>query len=142
MCVTGALPDAGADDAGATITPVPFEVRYGNSAADDECKYDASFEIDCVSHDYPVTLTLTLSNRGTAMPADGAGATAEVYLSDTHLSPSRPVTTALGAGKYAISGVKFDQAGRWTIRFHFFETCNDTPADSPHGHVAFYVDVL
>jgi hypothetical protein len=35
----------------------------------------------------------------------------------------------------------FDQSGRWVVRFHYFETCSDVPEDSPHGHVAFYIDV-
>jgi len=35
----------------------------------------------------------------------------------------------------------FDKSGRWVVRFHFFESCSDVPDDSPHGHVAFYIDV-
>jgi hypothetical protein len=44
-------------------------------------------------------------------------------------------------GTYSVGPVRFDQAGRWFVRFHFYETCSDAPEDSPHGHVAFWVDV-
>ena len=33
------------------------------------------------------------------------------------------------------------RAGDWTVRFHFYENCNDAPEDSPHGHAAFFVHV-
>jgi len=29
----------------------------------------------------------------------------------------------------------------WTVRFHLFEECSDAPADSPHGHGAFFFTV-
>jgi hypothetical protein len=35
----------------------------------------------------------------------------------------------------------FDQAGQWTIRFHFDPNCYDLLDDSPHGHAAFHVTV-
>jgi hypothetical protein len=36
--------------------------------------------------------------------------------------------------------LRFDQPGRWVVRFHFYESCNDSEV-SPHSHVAFFVDV-
>ena len=40
-----------------------------------------------------------------------------------------------------IALITFDMPGDWTVRFHFFENCDDAPADSPHGHAAFLVYV-
>jgi len=58
------------------------------------------------------------------------------------LAPNtRPITKIISPGVYSVGPVRFDQAGRWTVRFHFFETCLDAREDSPHGHAAFYVDV-
>jgi len=37
--------------------------------------------------------------------------------------------------------ITFDAAGDWTVRYHFYEDCNDAPEDSPHGHAAFLVHV-
>jgi hypothetical protein len=36
--------------------------------------------------------------------------------------------------------VRFDASGKWTVRFHFSADCADA-VDSPHGHVAFFVNV-
>jgi hypothetical protein len=36
--------------------------------------------------------------------------------------------------------LRFDRSGRWVVRFHFYEDCNDGES-SPHGHIAFFVDV-
>jgi hypothetical protein len=139
-CQVGNAVDAGATDGGADAAPV---TRYGTSASDDDCKYDVSYGLDCAAHgSFATTLTVMLTSRSDGSPVDGANTSAEVYLSDTHITSGRMTTTALGGGKYAISGVAFDAPGLWQIRFHFFETCNDTPADSPHGHVTFYVNVL
>ena len=45
------------------------------------------------------------------------------------------------AGNSMPDPINFDAAGDWTVRFHFYETCNDAPEDSPHGHAAFFVHV-
>ena len=47
---------------------------------------------------------------------------------------------------YKVGPIRFDAAGNapghyWTVRFHLYEECNDSPEDSPHGHAAFYVSV-
>ena len=63
-------------------------------------------------------------------------------LDDIHPTPSVNVISMESAGgNYKVGPVKLDQSGRWVVRFHFYETCSDIPEDSPHGHVAFYVDV-
>ena len=37
--------------------------------------------------------------------------------------------------------VQFDAPGQWTVRFHLHDNCSDEPADSPHGHAAFFIGV-
>lgn len=123
----------------------PYEIRYNDHAADDDCKYDASFSTSCLKVNTPVTLTFKLRER--ASGDFGSGATPdspEIFLADnpSHISPSINITATEGpSGEYAIKPVLFDVPGRWVVRFHYFEECSDVPADSPHGHVAFYVDV-
>ena len=50
-------------------------------------------------------------------------------------------STEIAPGVYKVGPIKFDAAGIWTVRFHFFEECGDAREDSPHGHAAFYVKV-
>jgi len=123
----------------------PYEVRYNDHAADDDCKYDTSFSTSCLEVNKPVTLTLKLRERATGDFGKGATPDSpEIYLADNpqHISPSLGITATEGpSGQYAIKGVVFDVPGRWVVRFHYFEECSDVPADSPHGHVAYYLDV-
>jgi hypothetical protein len=123
-----------------------YVVRYGSSAADDDCKYDTSFTHDCIAQNTPVHFTVTLEKRA----EDGAPATGddpnspEIFLDadHSHISPSLGIKAPeVAPGTYTIGPVIFDAPGRWVVRFHFFEECSDLPEDSPHGHVAFYIDV-
>jgi len=109
---------------------------------DDDCKYHVTFGSTCVEKNKDVTLTLHANLRTDDSALAGADPEVEIYLSDTHLAPNtHPKTTVVSDGVYTIGPVRFDQSGRWTVRFHLFETCLDAREDSPHGHVAFYVDV-
>jgi hypothetical protein len=75
-------------------------------------------------------------------PLTGANTVIEAFLTNVHPAPPlKQTTTEVPPGTYAVSPVQFDAAGRWTVRFHFYETCDDSLPDSPHGHAAFYVDV-
>lgn len=120
-------------------------ILTGREADDDDCKYRVRFENTCVAVNEPVTFTLSLTRKFDGMP--GAGTTPafpEVFFADevTHISPSTNITAVEGpAGTYDIGPIVFDRSGRWVIRFHYFENCSDLTADSPHGHVAFYIDV-
>jgi hypothetical protein len=120
-------------------------ILFGREADDDDCKYHVRFENTCVARGEPVTFTLSLTRKFDGMPGAGTmPAYPEVFLADdpSHISPSNDITAREGpAGTYDIGPVVFDQSGRWVIRFHYFETCSDLPEDSPHGHVAFYIDV-
>jgi hypothetical protein len=136
---------AGADHEHAEGGEEPFEVRYNDHAADDDCKYDTSFSTSCLEVNKPVTLTLKLRERASGNFGKGAVPNGpEIYLADEpgHISPSLGITATEGpSGQYAIKPIIFDVSGRWVVRFHYFEECSDVPEDSPHGHVAFYVDV-
>lgn len=146
-CRTGvAEGSAGAAGAGgAANDDEEYGILFSHQGADDDCKYDASFTNTCVELNQPVTFTVKLSTRATNEPATGARPyNPDVYLADdtSHISPSREiVATEKPAGTYAIGPIVFDRSGRWVVRFHFYETCSDVPPDSPHGHIAFYIDV-
>ena len=65
----------------------------------------------------------------------------DVLLNASHpVNTSAATTTELSPGVYKVGPIKFDAAGKWTVRFHFFEGCTDTET-SPHGHAAFLVNV-
>ncbi len=140
--------DVGAPGAGGAggAADEEYVVRYGSSAADDDCKYDTSFTNDCIGQNTPVYFDLTLKKRAeNGAPATGDDPNSpEIFLDadHSHISPSLDVEAPeVSPGTYKIGPVIFDAPGRWVVRFHFFEECSDIPEDSPHGHVAFYIDV-
>lgn len=125
--------DAGAADYGATC--------YGTEADDDDCKYHVTWTSTPIRQNTDVTFTITSKNRAGGAPTTGAEPRLEIYLNDTHLAPNtKQAATETSPGVYSVGPVRFDAPGRWTVRFHFSETCNDGE-HSPHGHVAFFVDV-
>jgi len=132
-------PDAG-PDGGATTD-------YGDtmpnaSADDDDCKYHVSWTSSAVCENSGVVFTVVVTKKSDGTPMTGANTEAEVFLNLTHASPTPYVTSTEGPpGTYVTQPVKFDEAGKWTIRFHFREDCLDLTDDSPHGHAAFYVEV-
>jgi hypothetical protein len=129
------------EDAGAAASEYgePF---FGTQVADDQCKYDVALSTTPVCVNDAVTLRAVLKSRADATPVTGANARIDVFLSETHVAPNAGrSTTEDPPGTYTISPVRFDASGRWTVRWHFFENCGDEPEESPHGHVAFYVDV-
>lgn len=152
-CVTGAVEEEDHDeeheaDAGAEEHEHEEEehaTHFGREADDDECKYHVRFENTCVAVNQPVTFTLSLTRLIDGMPGAGTDPRyPEIYLADdnSHLSPSNDITaTERSPGTYEIGPVVFDQSGRWVVRFHYFDTCSEIPEDSPHSHVAFYIDV-
>lgn len=150
MCVTGGEAAEEGEEAGEGEEHEHDEdeehaVLFGREADDDDCKYHVSFENTCVALNEPVTFTLSLTRKFDGMPGAGTmPAYPEVFLADDtgHISPSNDITAQEGpAGTYEIGPIVFDRSGRWVIRFHYFENCSDLPEDSPHGHVAFYIDV-
>ena len=120
-------------------------ILFGREADDDNCKYHVRFDNTCVALNEPVTFTLQLTRLFDDQPGTGTEpAYPEIFLADdvTHISPSNDITASEGpAGTYAIGPVLFDRSGRWVVRFHYFENCSEIPEDTPHSHVAFYIDV-
>ncbi len=125
--------DAGAVDYGATC--------YGSEADDDDCKYHVKWTSTPIRQNSDVTFTITSTNKAGGAPTTGAGPRLEVYLNDTHASPNtKQGATETSPGVYAVGPVRFDAPGMWTVRMHLSEDCNDGE-NSPHGHVAFFVNV-
>jgi YtkA-like len=132
-CMSGGG-DAGALDLGPTM--------FNAEGDDDDCKYHVKFSSTPVYEHTDVTFTVTATNKGDGGPATGANIDPEVFLSSTHPAPNSNVkTTESAPGTYQVGPIQFDLAGRWTVRFHLYENCEDVLPDSPHGHAAFYVDV-
>lgn len=138
-CATGEV-DAGSGDAGVEPYPGPWG---GTSAADDDCKYDVSYKTTSICEKTDVTFTVTVKKRTDHSAVSGSGPYLEVLdprgLPGSGESDQTPTETSPGV--YDIGPIRFNQSGKWTVRFHFFETCSDTPDDSPHGHAAFFIDV-
>jgi hypothetical protein len=130
----------GASDAGAPTIDYG-DTMYNAAGDDDDCKYHVVWTSTPVRENTNVTFDVTLTKLADMTPATGAGLRAEVYLNDTHPAEPPPVAKESSGGKYALGPIKFDAPGDWTVRFHFFENCDDAPADSPHGHAAFFVRV-
>ena len=132
-------PDAG-PDGGATTD---YGAAMPNASADDDdCKYHVSWTSSAVCENSGVVFTVVATKKSDGTPLVGGNMEAEVFLNLTHASPTPYVTSTEGPpGTYVTQPVKFDQPGKWTIRFHFREDCLDLTDDSPHGHAAFYVEV-
>jgi hypothetical protein len=138
MCTVDAGMDTGGgDDFGDTM--------FNTSGNDDDCKYAVSYSITgggiCVGAD--TFFVVTLKDATTNSLVGGASAVRpEVFMtsSGAPVNTSASTTTETSTGVYKIGPIKFTSAGNYTVRFHFYEDCTDTPT-SPHGHAAFFVNV-
>jgi YtkA-like len=109
---------------------------------DDDCKYHVKFTSTDIGENKDVTFTVVVTNKADGKPTTGAKTAAELFLSDTHPGPNTDQkVTESPNGTYQVGPVRFDAPGKWTVRFHFFEDCSDLNEQSPHGHVAFFVNV-
>ncbi len=125
-------------DAGIDYGPT----MYNAEADDDDCKYHVKFTTTAVRQRTNVNFTVTPTVKETGAAATGANVLAEVYLNDTHPAPNtNQKTTEQSGGTYVVGPVQFDAPGQWTVRFHLHDNCSDEPADSPHGHAAFFIGV-
>jgi YtkA-like len=144
-CHAAANPDAGTSSGdGGAMEELP--VHFGSEADDDDCKYHASFTTTPVLANTNVTFNVTVTHLAGGAPATNADVVLESYMADNlfHVIPNngtKTTETPANSGKYVMKPIKFDQSGRWVVRFHFYETCADILEDSPHGHVAFFYDV-
>jgi len=135
----GGTGDDGGGDNGATSD---FGATlYNHEGDDDDCKYHVTWTSTEVKEGAGVTFDVTAIRRADGKPALGANVQIEVFMGN-HPTPTVDIPTKeLGGGKYQVGPVVFDTPGRWTVRFHFYETCSDAPEDSPHGHAAFFIQV-
>jgi len=134
-CQTGASGSGAAPDYGDTMK--------GTEGDDDDCKYHLSFTVPPICAAGGVTFTLTLTSMD-GKPVTGANPSIEATttdLVDIAQSSGASKEKAGSPGVYDIGPVVFGKPGKWLVRFHLFETCSDAPADSPHGHAAFFVDI-
>jgi hypothetical protein len=132
--------DAG--DAGAAVDEGYPDTHYGSEGDDDDCKYHVTWTASCIEQNKNVTFNLTVTKLADNKPLTGADPDLEVLLSDTHPAPNtvqKPKETSPGV--YTAGPIKFDAKGKWTVRFHLREECVDLTPESPHGHIAFYVNV-
>lgn len=124
---------------------------YNSDGDDDDCKYHASWTSTPVRVNEDVTVTVTTTNlisgEGLQTLADGKRplTRVEVYqpCDPNRFGPSqnnKPKFEQVSPGVYSVGPLRFDQPGRWVVRFHFYEQCLDGEG-SPHGHVAFFVEV-
>ncbi len=128
---------------GGTVTTVDYgPTLYNAEGDDDDCKYHVRFTSSSIYERQDVSFTAIATRKTDGAPAGAAKVSLEVFLSDTHPAPNSNQSTTEGpAGTYKIAPVRFDQAGRWTVRFHLYEECSELLDTSPHGHAAFYIDV-
>jgi hypothetical protein len=142
-CMTGSEPaDAAAPDPDAGAPTSDYgETLFNAEGDDDDCKYHVKWTATAIRANSSVSFDVTLTKLADMSPATGAGVRAEVFLTETHPAAPPPAATESAGGKYTVGPIKFDAAGDWTVRFHFYENCNDAPEDSPHGHAAFFVHV-
>src|SRR5579859_2290476 len=126
--------------------------NYGTSAADDDCKYDVSWTSTPVCRTGNVYFMVTVKKRAGAdggaatpdgPPLTGASVSAEVVHSDcvTIALNATQTTVEQGDGVYKVGPIVFGKSGQWSVRFHLNGCCSDELPDSPHGHVAFWVNV-
>jgi hypothetical protein len=116
----------------------------GTEGNDDDCKYHLKFSVPPICATDGVTFTLTVTSRVDGSPVTGAAPSIEAETPDlsafaTDTGSSKEVSGKPGV--YEIGPVVFGSAEKWVVRFHLFETCSDVPADSPHGHAAFFIDI-
>lgn len=149
------------DDAGANADECAYgDTLFNQAGPDDDCKYFASWTSSPICEGGPgVQFTVVVKYNGTSDPVTGAGTRIEYYVTKPgsdggapacdsttdHLGPTLGTDgyyqmTEIMPGTYQ-GKIVFDQAGAWTVRFHFNENCFDESQESPHGHIAFHVDV-
>jgi hypothetical protein len=110
---------------------------------DDDCKYHLAWTATDIYQNTDVTFTAVITTKSDKKPVPAGDVNIEAFLNDTHPAPNDSEThvTESPAGTYKIGPMRFDKPGKWTVRFHIHEDCADLTEDSPHGHVAFFVNV-
>jgi len=143
---------AGGSDCNQTHDSEYGDTLPNSQGADDDCKYHVSWTSTAIRLNQDVTFTVTTKALATGEPLESLPdehklplSRVEVYqpCEPNRLGPPQNFKAEFAEtapGVYQGGPLRFDQPGRWVVRFHFYEECNDG-AESPHGHVAFFVDV-
>ncbi len=148
--------DGGGDDGGPPQCEYGL-TNYGMEADDDDCKYHVAWSSTPICETPgAVTFTIVATVKATGMPLKGAAPVTEVIGTSpadcgagtapncddcsTLLGKNSGQTMTEGPPGTYTAPIEFQQAGPWTVRFHFFENCTDAP-NAPHGHAAFHITV-
>jgi hypothetical protein len=128
-------------DGGAPFDRSIFSGQTPLMVDDDDCKYDVALTRACLPSSLDMAFLLSLDKRADDAKATGAIPSIVAYQGITHPAPNvKTVVSELETGTYAISPVRFDRAGTWTLELHVYEKCPYGPG-SPHGHANFEIDV-
>jgi hypothetical protein len=152
--------DAGASDASDDVDigncgdPTYGPTMFNDWGADDDCKYDVTWQSTPLCENQPAYFTVIVTRRQDDAPLEGLEVSGQlvpgnprpdIVLGCDHPIPNTPKprnpSPEVAPGTYVVGPVVFDKPGRWVVRFHFHEECNDFAPDSPHGHAAFWVDI-
>jgi hypothetical protein len=140
-------------DAGAENGCPYGDTLFGRESDDDDCKYHIVWSSDPICQgDAGIRFTVLVTNKTDRSPLTGAGTAVETFTTSppdsgcdnqsTHPGPNSGVVLREEGPPGTYTGnVQFDQAGAWTVRFHFHAECADVSPDSPHGHAAYHVTV-
>lgn len=152
----GASESAPESAGGAADCTQTHDAEYGDTlfnsdGDDDDCKYHAAWSSTPIRLNQPVTFTVTAMNKasGAALePLSDGGVPLtrlDVYqpCQPNRRGPAQNLSAKISElmpGVFSAGPIQFDQSGRWVVRFHWYEECVDGE-HSPHGHIAFFVDV-
>ena len=138
-----AAPDNGDTDGGTDdCNQSDYGATLNNSEGDDDdCKYHVKWTTNTSGENVDVKYQVVVTTKIDGKPLAGAPISAEVFLDCNHPAPnSGQKTVETSPGTYVVGPIRFDAPGKWTVRFHIHEDCNDSE-DSPHGHAAFFAQV-
>ena len=130
------------------------DTLYNSSGDDDECKYHVSWTSTPIQKDQPFTLTVTATDKASGTPLETIALQVAGKPSLSRIEPYMPCelghhtpaadydapVTRTAPGTFSIGPLVLDKSGRWIIRYHFYEECYDSTT-TPHGHIAFFVNV-
>jgi hypothetical protein len=131
----------------AAPAPVPWtSTGLGDAAGstainDDLCEFHAIVVPICAGAGRGLFFDVELSTMDGEVVPPGAAPYAEAFSSPVHPAPSTGDGVELATGRYRIGPVVFDVPGYWTVTLHFFGTCRDDLAASPHAHVTLNLQV-
>jgi hypothetical protein len=144
-------------DNGTCCDPGYQPTMFGQMGSDDACKYDVSWTSTPICKNAPVYFTVHANYRygattfGSGAPLTGAGVFAEVVqncttatspsCSPTNPPPCQRLPVEFAPGVYQVGPIQFTESGKWSVRFHFNDHCDDVVPESPHGHAAFWITV-